>query len=257
VILLMLLVATRGKVADEVRAKKLVIIDQNAEAGMSDRALRLLVVMTAVWLFLGFGTASAEWVADLYGGTAIPPQRHDLKAGDTTFRDVEFDRSLAVGGRVGYWLADPEFYGVAVDIAHFQPDIGSQSVRSSLGVTPLMDLHLRVITVSIDLMIRVPLLRSPEFPAGRLQPYFAVGPTVFLVKAVDTSNFGPPGNQSKTSANPGFNVGGGVAWQLHKHLALFGEYRYLKVNSSLDFKPDKVEVPISSHLLIGGISFRF
>ncbi len=107
-------------------------------------------------------------------------------------------------------------------------------------------------------MLRYPLWRDENFPKGRLQPYFLVGPLMGITKADDTSNFGPPHNQSHLASSAGFNVGVGLLWQFHRHLGLFGEYRYVQFSPTFKFDPaGDVKFNVNSHLLVGGISFRF
>src|SRR2546430_2544285 len=87
------------------------------------------------------------------------------------------------------------------------------------------DLDLSVWTIGFDAMLRLPLLKSPRFPKGQLQPYITVGPAIFVAHAEDSRNF-EPSNQDDTDASVGVKVGAGVAWQFTKNIAMFGEYRY-------------------------------
>jgi len=100
-----------------------------------------------------------------------------------------------------------------------------------------------------------PLLRSPEFPKGRLQPYFTVGPTPFVVQAEDSANFLPP-DQSYTDTSVRVKVGAGVTWSLLRNIEIFGEYR---PEFQLRDGPEPVtlESDVNTHQIVGGISFRF
>lgn len=100
-----------------------------------------------------------------------------------------------------------------------------------------------------------PLLRSPEFPKTRLQPYFTVGTTPFAAQAEDSENFFPP-DQSYTDTSVRVKVGAGVTWFLFRDIAIFGEYR---PEFQLRDGPEPVtlETDVHNHQIVGGISFRF
>jgi len=231
---------------------------RQSEALMMSKARSFLLGVLTV-LSWSAAPASAEWFGDLYVGVALS-ERPDVSVGtDTTLKSVELDTATVVGGRAGYWFEDHDYLAIALDVLHYQPDIGSQTVRSTPGpTTPVAHLDLDVTALSIDLTLRYPLWRDEAFPKGRLQPYFVVGPTVAITAADDTTNFGPPSNQSHVSSPAGFNAGVGLFWQFHKHLGLFGEYRYLQFDPSFRFETvGDVKFVIRSHLLNGGLSVRF
>lgn len=234
------------------------VMGRQSEALMMSKArIFLLGVLTV--LSWSAAPAAAEWFGDLYGGVALSGKR-DISVGtDTTLRNVEFGTATVVGGRAGYWFEDHDYLAIALDVLHYQPDIGSQTVRFTPGPTArVANIDLDVTALSIDLMLRFPLWRDEAFPKGRLQPYFAMGPTVAITKANDTTNFGPPNNQSHVSSPAGFNVGLGLFWPFHKHFGVFGEYRYLQFDPTFRFDPvGDVKFDIKSHLLSGGLSVRF
>src|SRR2546428_9890406 len=88
-------------------------------------------VMTAC-LVLTAGPASAEWFADVYAGQGFT-EKSDVtvhsSAGLGISRDVEFDRSLAYGGRFGRYFDGVPFLGFCVDLFSFSPRIGPPRVR--------------------------------------------------------------------------------------------------------------------------------
>lgn len=108
---------------------------------------------------------------------------------------------------------------------------------------PQADIYAGV--VSLDLMVRWRLLKSPELPHGRLQPYFMVGPAALIT---DPDDFG---------VSVGFKVGGGMAWQFTRRLALFGEYRFTRFTPDVDSGRLRYEATVNTHHAVGGISFRF
>lgn len=164
--------------------------------------------------------------ADPYPGAAIT-QNHDptvTEPGEVNvLNDVDFDTSVAFGSRVGYGLEAPLL---------------------DLAVTP----------PSFDLL-RWPLLTSPEFPKGRLQPYLTVGSAPFIAQAEDSANLFPP-DQSGTDTSVGVKVGAGVAWFLFRDISIFGEYR-----PAFELRDGAESVTLetdgNTHQIVGGISFRF
>ncbi len=235
--------------------------------------------------------ASAEWFADLFVGPAFT-QNDDLVISQTglkaKLKDVAFDNSVSFGGRVGYWFESTPYLGLGLDVSHFRPDIGKQTVTGCLsgafavlygisGCAPgagLLRIDLAVTGISFDALLRWPLLTSKEFPKGRLQPYLTDGPTIFVARAKDSSsssspapNFIPPG-QSETDTSVGVKAGAGIAWQFHQNVALFGEYRFTHFAPKFDFKnlsvadfvstvssPTKTD--INTHRAVFGVSLRY
>lgn len=230
--------------------------------------LFVLVLLAAVVVTVV--PAAAESFADLYLGAAFT-QRADVRETTPDLKgraEFEFDTSVYFGGRLGHWFEAAPYLGLALDVSHFRPDVSEQTVTAHVGFLGVAlsgpvevdPVDLRVTAISFDLMLRWPLLTSKEFPAGQLQPYFTVGPTIFIARAKDTENFDPP-NQSDTDTSLGVKVGAGLAWQFHKNIALFGEYRFTHFSPKFEFRDngDKIieKTDLNTHSLFAGISFRF
>ena len=231
------------------------------------RGFVLLVVLACV--AVPAGPASAEWFADLYAGVAFTDSRtiDDVEpAALFRLKDVDFDKSATFGGRVGYWFDAMPYFGLGIDAFHYEANVSKQRIIECDSPTPcgpdtLVPRDITVTAVSFDLMGRWPLLKSSEFPMGRLQPYATVGPTVFHSRLKDTTHFVPP-NQSETDTTFGVKVGAGVTWLLLRNLALFGEYRFTHFGPTWNNITDgttwaNVETMLNSHHLIFGLSFRF
>lgn len=225
-----------------------------------------LAILTC--LTVGAGPASAEWFADLYGGAAftentdITIQVPAVMPGvDIVFKDVEFDAGLSLGGRLGYWFESSPVLGVALDVSHFSPDIPPQPVVATvIGSDDLAHINGEVTLVAVELMLRWPLLATREIPKGRLQPYVAVGPAIGIVEANDTTTLSPPG-QSATDVTVAVVVVGGLAWQFHRHFAIFAEYRFTYVRPTFELSDrgadETVSLDLATHHLLAGVSFRF
>ncbi len=238
---------------------------------------RLVVFFAALaWLAVAPRPASAEFFADIHLGTAVTGS-HDVTASALgvaeTALDVDFDTSFSIGGRAGYWFEAPPLpgvplnFGLALDISHFSPDIDTQIVTivdpggPDVGVVSALDLS--VTAISFDLMLRWPLMVSREFPKGQFQPYFTIGPAIFVANAedvIDTIDFDPPG-QSESDASIGVKLGLGAAWLVLKNVAVFGEYRFTHFSPEFEFSdnfvPVKVETDVNTHSFLVGASYRF
>ena len=143
-------------------------------------------------------------------------------AGDQQLSEIGFNRSAVFGGRGGYRF---DYFGVGLDISHFRPDtIPSSLKRFDLYVTPMSGL----------LMVRWPLMADADNPHGRLQPYLALGLSVAYIEGKDTTNFFP-NNQYDAGFFVGGQGGAGVAWQLQRNIARFGEYRFTHFSPDLQF----------------------
>jgi opacity protein-like surface antigen len=235
------------------------------------------MVMAAVLASVALGArpASAEWFADLYAGMSFT-QRSDLKLNDRgiglgTYEDVEFDRSLAWGGRAGRYFDSLPFVGVGLDFFRFYPYLGPQSVQlrgcfypggcgSGRGGTGSFDVE--TTAVSVDLMLRLPLLKTADAPQGRVQPYLAAGPPVFMTTITPrhTRNF--RNHDSDTDFSFGYKLAGGVAVQVYKNLALFGEYRFTHVSPEVELRDASnskttLRADLDTHSALFGISARW
>lgn len=192
-------------------------------------------------LVIACSPAAAEPFVDLYAGAASTRDsalRFDA-FGAGVREEVSWDRSLTVGGRLGYYFG---WLGIALDASFFEPE-------DDIVVVPISALA----------MLRIPLLKSSEFPGGRLQPYVAAGPSLFITW-VDGSL--PTGGRA-TGASPdiGADVRGGLTVLLTPNLGIFAEYRYTHVKPDIDLDfvglDVEAETEFRTHHINGGVSLRF
>jgi len=239
--------------------------------------IRIWLAALIVLASLGVGSrpASAEWFADLFAGLSFT-RDHDLKLNDQgigqgTYESVEFDRSLAWGGRAGRYFDSLPFLGVGLDFFRFYPDIGGQSVQlrgcffpggcgTGRGGTGSLDVE--TTSVSVDLMLRLPLWKSTEAPQGRVQPYVAVGPPLFITTITprNTRNF--RNHDDDTDYSFGYKAAAGVAVQVWSNLALFGEYRFTHVSPEVELRDANLNrttlrTDLDTHSALLGISARW
>jgi len=243
---------------------------------LSRRLVRssLCVAGTAAFLLSG-SPASAEWFADVYGGAA-----HTLRSdvtlivngppgapADHAFHKVKWDDSPVYGGRVGYWFESIPWFGVGLDVFHFDADIPTQMVPVTIsGATvtaTLQEIDFSITALAFDVVrLRVPLLVSEEHPWGRLQPQLTLGPALFFTRAQNKTNSELTTHKATDTAL-GFQAGLGASWQIHKYLAVFGEYRFTHfraepvLTGTITGSPIPLESDINTHQLVVGISFRY
>lgn len=228
---------------------------------------------------LGFGArpAAAEWFADLFAGLSLT-RDHDVKLNDQgigqgTYDSVEFERSLAWGGRAGHYFDSVPFVGLAVDFFRFYPNIGGQSVKlrgcffpgggpCGTGSGGIGYFEVQTTAVSVDLMLRLPLWKSDDAPQGLVQPYLAVGPPFFITTVTprNTRNF--RNHDDDTDYSFGFKGAAGVAVQVYKNLALFGEYRFTHVSPEVELRDANLSrttlrTDLDTHSALLGISARW
>ncbi len=178
-------------------------------------------VLLLSWLLLDPSLACAEFFADLYAGTTLPghaetshTQMQPTAANLT--RQVDFGAGPALGLRVGYWLARFPWLGMAGDLSYFS--------RSAEGA------RISAVPISLLVMLRWPLLVSEEHPTGKLQPYIGFGPSfVAGDSSIDVSPLTNTQDGSYTAL--GADARAGLLWKFHKHIGVFGEYRFISFSA--------------------------
>ena len=126
--------------------------------------IRSLFLITVLALMVPV-SAMAEGFSDLYVGFA-KSQNQDLTAGNILIEEeTEFEGGISAGYRIGYWLESAPYVGLALEVSYFEQDVEDFAELGIIPITPM-------------LMLRIPLLKSPEFPTGEWQPYVGVGPGI-------------------------------------------------------------------------------
>jgi opacity protein-like surface antigen len=216
----------------------------------------LLTCLLVVASVLSAGCpARAEVFLDFYGGYA-DFEETDVKATRKTFigggstsatRTVEFDNSPVAGFRYGYWFESAPWLALGLDISYFKAKDGGVKAHV-VPFTPMV-------------LLRIPLLKSPSMPKGRLQPYIAAGPAVAVADV--SVDFQPdiPVEVDGLAGAVGPDLRAGIAVMLHKNVGLFGEFRYTKLDVELDseefFLEDQAEFDIETWQALFGLTFRY
>jgi hypothetical protein len=131
--------------------------------------------------------------------------------------------------------------------------------RAPLDDVTIAGPELTVVPISFQAVLRVPgLLKTDEVRHGRLQPYAAVGPALFI-STLD----GRLGTQgfSDTSLDVGLDARLGLNWQFDRYLELFTEYRFTYVEPSweaiIQGSRNRVEASLRTHHALVGVSLRW
>jgi hypothetical protein len=210
------------------------------------RLLRLTTLTFCLGLIvIGARPASAEWFFDAYAGASMTADA-DVEIRDRITLDdaVEFDTEAMGGGRVGYWLEGLRWLGVAADVSYFAPAGQGTTVETRLEVIPITPL----------VMFRLPLLESPEFPKGRLQPYLGIGPGFFLTSVkVDAPGLGE--RSTDWQFEVGVDARAGIAFLFTPGFGTFLEGRYTAF--STDPGGRNTDLDVETLHVMGGITIRW
>lgn len=212
------------------------------------------VLGAALVALLAAGTARAEGFMDIYLGgafteddpvdTSINGVGLTAGPGQTSFGDA------AVGGlRAGYWIDAAPFVGFAMDMSGFVMEKDFLTNDGAIAVIPISALF----------MLRVPIGATDKIPGGRIQPYGAVGPGVFVsalgIEIPGVDDFGD------ATADLGLDVRGGVKVQLLSWLDLFAEYRFTRFDpewkDSVGGIETAIDTDLATHHVNVGIGFAF
>lgn len=196
-------------------------------------------------------TSNESWFLDIFGGISISKDSDvDAKAypfGVTikdSAKNVDYDNTYTLGGRLGYWNPEVQGIGIALDVSYFKLETGG--------------IDTKVFPVSPLVMIR--------YPGEKLQPYLGIGPGIFFTDTeIDIQLGGQKKNFSDTSVDVGLDTRAGLAWRLFKRFAIFGEYRFTyyeadykdKISSGVTNTKVEIETENKVHHFLFGLSYRF
>jgi hypothetical protein len=238
--------------------------------------MNLVIYVIVMCLVLTAAPASAEWFADVYAGQSLT-LNDDMTvhspSGLSIYRDTEFDRALIYGARFGRFLDRAPFLGLGVDLFTFAPTIGPQQLRidgcvpsggcsgGEGGTTGRIDVS--TIALSLDVLLRLPLLKSETAPWGALQPYITAGVPFYLTTVTPRTTAQFRNHDGDTDFSVGYKLGGGIAFQVAPNLMVFAEYRFTHSEASVDLrdsaslKETPVHLNLDTHSAVVGISARW
>lgn len=204
----------------------------------------ILSLVTVFLFFSGTKSYSEMYVGGQIGTSITGNSLTDIKLTDFspsgTMSDRELSRSIILGGKIGYYFPQVQWFGLETEVFYTTPNIKQQSTQITVqpgaileGFGPvsggtvegvLSGDHFRVITwVPVNVMFR--------YHKMRLQPYAGVGMGLFFAR-VHTTVAGFEGTQSSTRI--GLNAKVGLEYYITKHLSAFGEWKYNRASFSFD-----------------------
>ena len=190
----------------------------------------------------GFTPQVDPYIA-LFGGVTLP-SKTDGKVNNAgmnlTVLDQDFGSSKSLGGKVGVWFPGLRRstgldFGVELDVTNYQPDVkaGRFQANGTLNGTPVVatasrssNMDVNATIVATNLLFRLPLYVSAEFPQGRLYPYLGGGP------GVQKSSFGSNG---KSDYDLALQAVAGMHVFLAKRVSLFAEYKFTHATQTFGF----------------------
>jgi opacity protein-like surface antigen len=219
----------------------------------------LLALLAPIVLFAPQAYAESYVAGEI--GLVKPQSLSDGKVtqdgiGGLDLSDQPLKNSLGLGGKFGHYFTRARWIGIETGVSYSTPHIKEGSLRftgagGSATLSGLSGVHQRMITWDTDVMFR--------YPGYRLQPYIAIGPSIYFANLNGPT--APPG-QSATSI--GFNVEGGLRYYITRKWALFGEgkYNWARMNYSSNHSdpnadPFGFRATYSALTLSLGISYHF
>lgn len=220
-----------------------------AMGGGHSKALLSCVVLLGAWLAAP-SQSHAEVFSDLYIGAAVTndsPYKVDgvtQEPGVLCGAKCSTAKSPIGGLRVGYFTERFPWLGAAGDISAF---IQAWGIQSAYEITS--------IPISALIMFRAPLVKSPEHPNGRAQPYVAVGPSLMITMAELASGWAFLGTghvHTDTSVDPGLDFRLGMRLVASEWISVILEYRLTFVSPAWQVEGHRVETDLwTNHFILG------
>ena len=213
------------------------------------RKTRILIFFAAC-VFLIPASAAGEWFGDLYLGL------HSSQADDTEIkvngaavkRVDDSDTGAIFGAKIGYWFEGLPWLGWAAD--------------GSFSALNFGDIDIGVGSVSALVMGRLQLLRSEQYPRGRLQPYAGFGPGIFYGGMSEFIATPPASVLEDSYFDLGMDARGGVTFLIEEDYGVFLEYGFRSFSPT--FKSTaygggviSFEPKIDMHTFMLGTTFRW
>lgn len=237
-----------------------------------------LHVLAAIGVLFGHELASAENIVSLYTGTSFTRDSDlDLRqsgAGtNLTVYDVAWDADplkLApyYGVRVTHFLDRYPNWGVALDYTHYKMYAQTDRIVPVNGVwkgaatntaSPMnqyvqhFEISHGVNIASINGIYR---WRSPAFASGRLQPYVGAGLAYYVPHSENTVD-NMAHETGYRSSGFGYQVLGGVWYQLTDQVGAFAEMKFNSGTAKVDIANGEAETPLRTFHAMAGLGFRF
>jgi len=229
--------------------------------------LGVSVLLAALMALTGVAQ-SAMWVGGQIGGNFVSSSSVDVDA--FAFRgrlnNVDYSASVIGGAALGYdfinagfgayaWPDWMKYFSVFTDFTYNRRDIRSPHLPTAFGAFDLVPANRRIESYdacwSFMLMAHYPFLPDSEVPAGRLNPYVAVGPGI-LFSGVDVGK----GLGGSSAVNVALVVEAGIRFMCLKNVSLDGAFRYRWAEPSYDLDWRGADISMKPDLHMFSFLFR-
>ncbi|MCP9453201.1 MAG: porin family protein [Nitrospira sp.] len=199
----------------------------------------LLGLSIVIGLLVEPHAAWAESYVAGVGGINFADRLTDVEGtGGLLFQDLDLQNSVALGGKLGHFFRHG-WFGIEGEFLHSTPHIK--------GITDAPGIHLRIMSVTVNLIAR--------YPGRTFQPYVGIGGGPVIAHLREAG-----GVQPDSDVAGGFNAFAGLRAFVTSHIAIFGEYKYMSATFRFDnaFGPaGGFESDYRAQHLLFGVSLHF
>lgn len=196
-------------------------------------------------------TQAEPYIAGMVGAT------FEAKSSDIQFKDsrlipgitssnLDHDRSVAYGGKVGYFFESLPWLGGEIEGYSSTPNMKQQ--LATITVLPGVTIgalfgktDLRMTVIGFNALVR--------YPHPTVQPYLGAGLGIFIADFVG----------QQTNVEPGLNGLAGVRLKITEHVGVFVEYKYNRATLTIDPTSRALgfEMTYQAHHGMFGLSYHF
>ena len=222
------------------------------------------------------GVLAMPWLAEaqqrdfdpyvsIFGGYAMPGKTDvpiTSPAINTTVKSVELNDSLTYGLKAGIWsnafrdMTNFDF-GLQLDVTRFQPSqAGGQNraTSSTVAGVPITfttgHIHMDSTLVTANLLARLPIGVSPEYPNGEWYPYAGAG---IGMQRTDYNATGGSGSATDLA----YQFLGGLQYMITSKLGLYVEYKYSISEQNIKVGNQDGKYNFNVSHFVGGIALHF
>ncbi|WP_419661462.1 uncharacterized protein Dvar_18940 [Desulfosarcina variabilis str. Montpellier] len=214
--------------------------------------------MVALMIFFLPGAVYAERFADLSAGfTYVQDSDVEYSSNNSSETvDTSYDPSYTIDYRLGFWFEGQPYLGLAFGVNYTTIDD---------------DLEIDILSLTPQIMFRLPLLKSARYPNGEWTPFITAGPGIFFSRIqyeVSESSvpdmIGMPtltGEYKNDQVDVGVDVRAGLKKMMSPNWGLNLEYRFFWFEPEYEDNVLGIDVKtrpeLYTHSFMIGVSFNY